>query len=91
MKPGSAVPIVRWCRYYTARSKNYLPALRAAFCAVGGEVCPIDADMMTELVEHVCAGRTVVLFADQREARDVAKSQLVAALNAARHGVVGSA
>ena len=71
--------------------KELLDRFGAAFCAVGGDVCPIDQDMMTELVGHVCAGRTVVLFADQRELRDAAKSQLVAAVQAARVGAVGSA
>jgi hypothetical protein len=71
--------------------QELLARFGAAFCAVGGDVCPIDPDMMTELVDQVCSGRTVVLFADKRELRDAAKNQLVAAVNTSRHGAAGSA
>lgn len=71
--------------------KELLDRFGAAFCAVGGEICPIDADMVEELVDRICGGQTVVLFADRRELRDAAKGQLMAAVNAARVGAAGSA
>lgn len=71
--------------------KELLDRFGAAFCAVGGAVHPIDADMMEELVDRVCAGQTVVVFADRSELRDAAKSQLMAAVQAARVGAAGFA
>ena len=71
--------------------EELLSRVGAAFAAMGGQACPIDADHLADLVDTVMCGQTVIVMGNRADLRDAAKSQLMMAVGATRVGAVGSA